>query len=800
MSYSRYLRGASAVALLCLPDSVALAQTALPTISIGPARPGLSRAPVATRGPSTGGGSSGGGPAVAAQPEKEFIVESATRTQKKVSEAPGSLTAFSEQYIQRRDAPRIGAVLRDAPGIYSWGNSLGYTSPSANRAGRFSFRGISGQQRTLFLLDDQILNDPMFGSFNYQQYFMDDIDRIETLAGASSALYGANAFGGVIRAFSKIPTKREVIARGEAGFGEFERQAGSVVYRDRLDNGIGWSAGARWEGSTGFRDNIIQRPLVPPYILGAVPTVQSNVSPTTFLPQQIWNLGEQGQAKWRSVNAHLKLYYDYDNATKFGAGVNYFTSGSMQGLFDSYAPVSSYNSYNAAVTPANRLTPASFLGAGLAYEHTLNSYFFAKHEFSPESEIKLTVNNSSRVYRFTTPSVAPGSNANGLGGAGVYNNYPQNMLSAHVQLTFPGHFIPFFAHRFTTGVGVDRGTGTFQGFPVSDWTKFSSATSFTNSMQAESRFVWGFVQDEIKINDWLTAYLGGRVDWWHTSGDRSGPTRVPTAASPFTGNDTFGGQDVVNFNPKVSIVAKNPWWQDGVFRASAGRAFRAPTLNNLYVDSTRGNVSSFSNPSLKPETAISWEVGYEQYFRPTETFGKVTFFESQLSNYITTKRLPAPSIIQNFSTSVNTGEAVIRGIEFTGSQVITDWLTAYLTYTNVIDATITGAPDDPITIGRRLPNAPRHLFNAALEANYGDWSGTLTGRYTADSFDQTSNLDFIRGVYGSFDSFWQVDARVAWKPTPYSEVYIAGNNMLGRYYQFTVNPGAYFTAGVKLTY
>jgi hypothetical protein len=29
---------------------------------------------------------------------------------------------------------------------------------------------------------------------------------------------------------------------------------------------------------------------------------------------------------------------------------------------------------------------------------------------------------------------------------------------------------------------------------------------------------------------------------------------------------------------------------------------------------------------------------------------------------------------------------------------------------------------------------------------------------------------------------------------------VAGNNMLGRYYQFTVNPGAFFTAGLKLTY
>ncbi len=769
--------GASAVALLCVLDSTAFAQTSLPTISVGPARPGVSRQPAAAS-PSTGTGSGSGQPA----PEKEIVVETATRTQKKVSEAPGDLTVFSENYIQRRDAPRIGAIIRDAPGIYSWGNSLGYTAPSANRAGRFSFRGVSGQQRTLFLYDDQIMNDPMFGTFNYTQYFMDDIERIETLPGASSALYGANAYAGVVRAFSKIPEKREVVARGETSFGPFSRQAGNVIYRDRLANGIGWSAGGRWEGSDGFRDNLIQRTLVPPFILGAMPTV-------TAQGQPIWTLGEQGQPKWRAVNSQLKLYYDYDNATKFGAGVTYFLSNSMQGLFESYAPLSSYVFYNSRVAPPNRVTPAAVLGAGLAYETTLTSYFFAKHKFSDDSEIKLNVNNMARVYRFTTPSVAPGSNAWGLGGAGVYNNYPQNLLSAHIQYNFSPKFIPFFAHNVTTGVGVDRGTAAFQQFSVMDWANFGSSNAFTSSMQAESRFVWGFAQDEIKVNDWLTAYLGGRVDWWHTSGVRSG-------AGFF---DNFTGQDVVNFNPKVSFVAKAPW-EDGVFRASAGRAFRAPVLNALYVDSTRGNVRSFSNPNLKPETAISWEVGYEQYFRQTGTFAKATFFESLLSNYNSVRRLPAPSIIQTWSTTVNTGEAVVRGFEITGSQPLTDWLTAYATYTNIFDARTLEAPDQPDTVGKRLQNAPRHLFNASLEANYGDWTGTLTGRYTADSFDLATNADFVRGVYGSFDRFWQLETRVSWKPTQYAEFYVAGNNLLGGFYQFTVNPGAFYTAGLKLTY
>lgn len=805
MKINGYHRGsASAAALLCALHTPAIAQTSLPTINIGVSRPGISRSTagvsrpassVAAQRPGESRSTPGGvvvqnTPAPPPPPEDSVVVQSPTRTEKKISEAPGDVTVFNRDFIQRRDSPRIGAVLRDSPGIYSWGNSLAYASPSSNRAGRFSFRGISGQQRTLFMLDDQILNDPMFGTFNYLMYFMDDIERIETLAGASSALYGANAFGGVVRAYSKIPEKREILARGEAGFGAFQQQTGDIIYRDRIADGkIGFSAGMRYQGSTGFKDNIIQAGASLPYILPGADLTFNNVG------TPVWNIGEAGEAKWRAFNGNFRLYYDHDELTKFGAGVQYLSNTSSPDWFESYVTPQLADAYNKnpRVPPPNKITPQLFLNAGLAWESTLVTYFNVKRKLGENAEFKFNINNMSRNYAFTTPGRTNPTTA--LGGPGGYNAYPQNLFSAHSQLTFRVDSLPLFAHNITSGAGVDNGAATLNATNVWDWTNPGTITTpvtGSNSafVNATSRFVWAYGQDEVKLTDWLTAYVGARVDWWRNAG-----TNVLG-----NGSATYNtGKNILQFNPKVSLVAKMPW-EDAVMRANAGRAFRPPVLNNLYVTSARATTLSQGNPNLSPETEIGWDFGYEQSFNASGTFIKATFYETYLNNLILSKRLSSSPTL-NISTTSNTGQAIIRGWEMQGSQQLLEWLTANISYTNVVQAQVSAAQDNPAAIGKRLPNSPENIFSGWLEATYGDWAGVLTGRYTSDSYDTAENLDFVRGVYGSFDSFYGLDARIQWRPTKYTEFYFAANNLTGqKYYQFTVNPGTFFTTGMKMTF
>jgi iron complex outermembrane receptor protein len=90
----------------------------------------------------------------------------------------------------------------------------------------FSLRGATFQQ-VLVILDGVRLNDPLTGHFNsYIPLNPSEIERIEILKGASSALYGTEAVGGVIniitKSFSNSEEGKFRKASIELGKGEYQ--------------------------------------------------------------------------------------------------------------------------------------------------------------------------------------------------------------------------------------------------------------------------------------------------------------------------------------------------------------------------------------------------------------------------------------------------------------------------------------------------------------------------------------------------------------------------------------------------
>jgi vitamin B12 transporter len=86
-------------------------------------------------------------------------------------------------------------------------------------------RGAS-QDKSLVLVDGVPVNDPSqpAGGFDFAGFDLTDVDRIETLSGPQSSLWGSDAIGGVI-AF----TSRELDGlRAEAGTGSFDTRRGRL--------------------------------------------------------------------------------------------------------------------------------------------------------------------------------------------------------------------------------------------------------------------------------------------------------------------------------------------------------------------------------------------------------------------------------------------------------------------------------------------------------------------------------------------------------------------------------------------
>ncbi|MFA5778872.1 MAG: TonB-dependent receptor [Elusimicrobiota bacterium] len=126
-----------------------------------------------------------------------------------------NITLISEDEIKNSDAKNVGEILENKTGIVevSKYGTLGSQSELRIRSG-----GASAQQ-VLVMVDGRPVNDTSLGSANLTEIPSENIERIEILRGPASALYGANALGGVVNIITKKATavkpKTEIgIAKG----------------------------------------------------------------------------------------------------------------------------------------------------------------------------------------------------------------------------------------------------------------------------------------------------------------------------------------------------------------------------------------------------------------------------------------------------------------------------------------------------------------------------------------------------------------------------------------------------------
>ena len=132
------------------------------------------------------------------------------------TEAPATIRVISAKQIKDRGYEQLEDALRDVPGI-DMIHINGY-APTL-----IYFRGMYGAEnlRALLMIDGIVENN-ILGSNDIAgpAYSLHNVERIEIIWGPVSALYGANAFGGVIN----IITKRGADINGlhfEQGFGSF---------------------------------------------------------------------------------------------------------------------------------------------------------------------------------------------------------------------------------------------------------------------------------------------------------------------------------------------------------------------------------------------------------------------------------------------------------------------------------------------------------------------------------------------------------------------------------------------------
>jgi outer membrane cobalamin receptor len=129
------------------------------------------------------------------------VVVTASRTPDPRVATPSYVTTFSETAIRTAAAHSPDDLLRAASGVSvlrSYG--LGYGIP-----GQINIRGVPGIHGVLLLVDGTPLNEAATGFLGVNEVPMCAVRRMELVRGPYSALYGADAFGGVVQLFTVAP-------------------------------------------------------------------------------------------------------------------------------------------------------------------------------------------------------------------------------------------------------------------------------------------------------------------------------------------------------------------------------------------------------------------------------------------------------------------------------------------------------------------------------------------------------------------------------------------------------------------
>lgn len=160
--------------------------------------------------------------ASAALPEPDPIVVTASRTPVSEALSGTSISVIDASEIEALKLPLVSDYLRLIPSVAV------ATSGGLGTLTEVRIRGAENRH-TLTFIDGIEANDPASSNvFQFQTLLADGIERIEVLRGPQSALWGAQAIGGVINVVNRTPpVGTEAFGQVEGGsFGTFRAGAG----------------------------------------------------------------------------------------------------------------------------------------------------------------------------------------------------------------------------------------------------------------------------------------------------------------------------------------------------------------------------------------------------------------------------------------------------------------------------------------------------------------------------------------------------------------------------------------------
>lgn len=352
-----------------------------------------------------------------------------------------------------------------------------------------------------------------------------------------------------------------------------------------------------------------------------------------------------------------------------------------------------------------------------------------------------------------------------------------------------------FAFQWRQNIG-DQQTIT-AGIEARDVRGHSAETTFFNSRTTafvdaggRQRSFGVFATDSVRIGSWFLS-LGARVDRWINSRGFSDRLPVTGAASM---ND-FPDRSETAFSPRGSLIKRF----DRGFSVSASvyRAFRSPTLNELYRNFRVGNVVTNANAGLRAERLTGGDAGFGMQAFGERLFLRNNFFWTEINDSIANVTLSTtPALITR--QRQNLGAIRARGIEVSVISRFTRHWEISAEYL-LTDSTVLRFPVNRGLEGLLVPQVPRTQFNFQVSYARAKWLVGAQGRFLGKQYDDDQNTLPLK-------QFFTLDAQVSLAVSERVKVFVAFQNLTGSRYQisstpvFTVGPPVLVRAGARLSF
>ena len=328
---------------------------------------------------------------------------------------------------------------------------------------------------------------------------------------------------------------------------------------------------------------------------------------------------------------------------------------------------------------------------------------------------------SRELYHQTFSSVAPDRDSESL--TDVQRNPSQ-------QIGFVGTWSRLFAEKHKVTVGLEaqdvRGHSEETNYHLGEETALVDA----GGRQYVSGF---FAQDAYSFaRSWLLTF-GGRVDIWNNNTGYQNRTPLPGGTLAST---MFPDRTETAFSPRVSLLKSFP--HGAALNASVYRAFRAPTLDELYRNFRVGNVVTLANPALTGEHLTGGEAGVSQLLWENRLTVRGNFFWSDIADPVANvTRTITPALITR--QKENLGVTQARGFELSGQIQVTRQVQVSGAYL-FVNSTVLSYAANPALQGNFLPQAPQNQFSVQVSYAGKKWTVGVQARFLGNEFDDDQNL------------------------------------------------------------